>query len=89
MYDLIYTENYEDYKEIKQIIKDSHSVAIMEDASDGIHTNRFSVEYKIEHDDWFLFLLKKGFALLSLNFQLALRKNPDRIRALIEGEKNE
>lgn len=84
MYDLIYTENYDDYNEIKKIIQNNHFSAIIEDASDGIHTNRFSVEYKIGYDDWFSFLIKNGFALLSLNFQLELRINPDNIKKLVE-----
>lgn len=84
MYDLIYAENYDDYKELRGIIKGEYPKARIEDGSDSVHTNRFSVEFEIDTDDWFLSILKKGFAMCSLNFQLAVRKNPDRIKSLVE-----
>lgn len=87
MYDLIYAENYEDYKEIRDIIKEEYPKAKIEDGSDSVHTNRFSVEFEIDKDDWFLSILKKGFAMCSLNFQLEIGKNPDRIKSLVEQSK--
>jgi hypothetical protein len=87
MYDLIYTENYDAYREIQNIIKKEDPKAEIKDGSDSVHTNRFSVEFEMDRDDWFLSILKKGFAICSLNFQLAMRKNPDRIKSLVEQSK--
>ena len=84
MYDLIYTENHNDYKEIGEIIKKEYSKAKIEDGSDQIHENRFSVEFEIEQESWFEFIIKNGFAMLSLNFQIAVRSEPDKIKKLVD-----
>jgi len=83
MYDLIYTENHQDYKEIEEIIKKRYRQAKVEDASDYIHEHRFSVEFDIEQKDWFTFIIRKRFALSSLNFQLVLHSDPYRIQILL------
>ncbi len=83
MYDLIYTKNSNDYKEIWKTIKNEYPNSEIEDCSDYIHTNRFSVEFEIEQDNWFSFIIQNGFALCSLIFQLILRKEPNRINKLI------
>lgn len=88
MYDLIYTDTHETYKEIRDIIKNEYDAKI-KDASDAIHTNRFSVEFDIEKQDWYKFILQKGFALCSLNFQMAMHQDPENIKALIEEMKKE
>lgn len=84
MYDLIYTENHNDYKEIWEIIKKEYPMAIIEDGSDQIHENRFSVEFEMEQKSWFEFIIKNGFAMLSLNFQVVLRSEPDKIKEIVE-----
>jgi len=84
MYDLIYTENYSDYKEIKEVIKKEYQKADIEDASDTVHTNRFSVEFEIEQESWFEFIIKNGFAMLSLNFQFMVRNEPYKIKELVD-----
>jgi len=84
MYDLIYTENRNDYKEIWEVIKKEYPAAIMEDGSDQIHENRFSVEFEIEQESWFEFIIKNGFAMLSLNFQVVLRSEPDKVKEMVE-----
>lgn len=83
MYDLIYTENHQDYKEIEEIIKKEYLQANVEDASDYIHEHRFSVEFDIEQKDWFTFIISKRFAMSSLIFQIVLRRDPDRIEELL------
>lgn len=84
MYDLIYTENHNDYQEISKIIIEGYKQAKIEDGSDQIHENRFSVEFEIEQEDWFTFIITKGFAKCSLIFQLVLQENPGRIKKLID-----
>jgi hypothetical protein len=51
MYDLIYTETHNDYLEIQELIKTAYPQATLEDASDSVHTNRFSVDFEIETDE--------------------------------------
>ena len=87
MYDLIYAENYNDYKEIWDIIKKEYHDALLEDGSDQIHKHRFSVKFEIEQEPWFKFIIKNDFAMLSLNFQLVIRQEPDKIKELIDGLK--
>lgn len=84
MYDLIYTNNHKDYREIWDVIKKEYPDAELEDGSDGIHENRFSVKYDIEQEPWFVFIINNGFAMLSLNFQLQIRQEPDKIKELID-----
>ena len=84
MYDLIYTDNHEDYKEIWNIIKKEYPDAVLEDGSDQIHENRFSFKYEIEQETWFEFIIKNGFAMLSLNFQVAIGQEPDKIKELVD-----
>jgi len=84
MYDLIYTENHKDYKEIEGVIKKEYPNATIEDGSDYIHENRFSVEFEIEQEPWFEFIIQNGFAMLSLNFQLQIRQEPDKIKELVD-----
>lgn len=84
MYDLIYTGNYNDYQEISKIIKEEYEQAKIEDGSDQIHEHRFSVEFELEEEEWFTFVITKGFALCSLNFQLVLQGEPDRLKKLID-----
>jgi len=83
MFDLIYTENRKDYEEIKQIIETNYPQAKVEDSSDHVHENRFSVELKIEYDDWFMFCLNHGFPLCSLDFQILLRSEPKKVEELL------
>ena len=84
MYDLIYAENHDEHKDIKEIIEKEYQKADVKDGSDQIHKNRFSVEFDIDQEEWFSFILKKGFALCSLNFQLAIKNEPDKIKSMIE-----
>ena len=83
MYDLIYAENHQDYKEIKETIKLEYPQAIVKDASDQIHEYRFSVVFDIGEKDWLVFMIRNGFALRSLNFQLILRSDPHGIEGLL------
>lgn len=88
MYDLIYAENYNDYKEIWDIIKKEYLNAVLEDGSDDIHENRFSVDCNIDlMDNWFPFIINKGFALLSFNFQVMMRTKPKEIEEVILKQK--
>ena len=84
MYDLIYTENHNDYNEIWGIIKKEYPESIIEDGSDQIHENRFSVEFELDQESWFGFIIKNGFAMLSLNFQVMLRTEPDKIKKMVD-----
>jgi len=82
MYDLIYAENHQVYKEIAEVIKKEYSQAKVEDASDHIHEHRFLVELDIEQKDWFTFIIRNKFALCSLIFQIVLRSEPGKIEEL-------
>lgn len=88
MYDLIYTGSYNDYQELMELVKKEYPNATVEDGSDCIHTNRFSVHLlppnDIEQEEWFTFIITNGFAMCSLNFQLAIRRNPDETKILLE-----
>jgi hypothetical protein len=67
------------YDEIKvfNLIKEKYPDAIYEDATDMVHTDRFSVKIEsidsIENDEWIEFCLKEGFLLNCLGAQLKLR----------------
>ena len=82
MFDLIYCENHDNYKEIQSLIKNQFPNAVLDDGSDSIHENRFSVEMEIEQEAWFTFVIEKGFALLSFNFTVYAMKNPKEAVAL-------
>ena len=83
MMDLIYTCDNKSYDEIFNIIRKEFPQSIIEDDSDDIHENRFSVEFEIEKNDWFRFIILKGFAFCSLNFQTAIIEKPNEIETLI------
>ena len=73
MMDLLYTENYNDYCELRNIVLSKYPNADINDASDDVHPHRFSID-NIELDESYLeFLMREGISGCSLNFQLRLR----------------
>lgn len=68
MYDLIYA----DYK-VREIVKTKFPTAKFEDASDGIHQERFSIEMDGDiSDEYIEFMISKALALCSLSINLML-----------------
>lgn len=65
MYDLIYADG-----KARTVLEKAFPRAKFEDASDFIHTERFSIELEIEESDYRMQVLKLGLALVSFNFQL-------------------
>ena len=84
MYDLIYCENRGDYTEIKNKLSKYFKDSKIEDGSDEIHRHRFSIEMDDKkEDDYLMFALKEGFALLSLTIQLMIHEKPKRLKELM------
>lgn len=72
MYDLIYADS-----RARTVLKEAFPKAKFEDASDDIHTERFSIELDIEDRDYRMQVLKLGLALVSFNFQLWSMEKPE------------
>jgi hypothetical protein len=84
MYDLIYCENRGDYTEIKNKLLDNFPNANIQDASDEIHHDRFEIEMDDDkRDDYLIFTMKEGFAVLSLTVQLMLHENQKELKELM------
>lgn len=85
MYDLIYMENHGDYIAASDDLKERFQPCVIEDASDFIHRNRFSVKIdSINRDDYLIRLLNAGLALHSLFFQCAMMEKPSEISTLVK-----
>ena len=85
MNDLIYCNSQEDYDEIKKVILDKFPTINIEDASDFVHEYRFSVNSEeVKSDDFFEFIIEKGFGILSLVIGLMIHQDQKRLRKLIE-----
>lgn len=89
IYDLIYCEDQDEYRELQEMIVGRYPLALLEDARDFVHEFRFSVEdQSIEHDEWYTSLLEMGIPLQSLMFQMSIHENTDHIKELIEAWQN-
>jgi len=82
-HELIYCES-----SIQDVIKKEFPEAVFTDASDIVHTERFSVDIESESEnierDFYIFAIKKGFAKCCFCFELLLRQNPSEISKWIE-----
>jgi hypothetical protein len=59
---------------VSKAIKAKWPHAVFEDASDDIHEDRFEVAIQdVTEDDFYVFAIREGFALVCLKFQLMLR----------------
>lgn len=68
MEDLIYAGG-----DVANIIKEKYPSAIIKDASDYIHTERFEVEIpNVTDDDFYPFAIREGFAQCCFSFNLLL-----------------
>ena len=71
MFDLIYCENDKDETEITALIRKEFPQAIIADANDNIHSNRFSVSMDRSFEDKFLvFAIVQGFGMCSFTINL-------------------
>lgn len=72
IFDSIYADYY---GEAKRELEKYYPNAKFENASDGIHTERFSIEMtRVQKRDYYMVLLRTGFFQVSLFFQLDLRE---------------
>lgn len=80
MYDLIYSDDAD-----REHLAAAFPDAVIEDASDGIHTERFSVTLPgARHDDYLLHVVGSDYALCSFTLGLMLRMEPDKARTLLQ-----
>ena len=66
MYELIYAG-----KEVEELVKKKYPQAVIKDASDFVHRERFECEISdVTEDDFYPFAISKGFARCCLGFEL-------------------
>lgn len=72
MYELIYAGN-----EVEKIIKNKYPNAILTDASDYIHIERFECDIEnAEEDEFYIFAIRNGFAGACFGFNLMMMDYP-------------
>lgn len=90
MMDLIYLGDDEDRAPLVHEIMAEYPNAKIEDASDFIHRNRFSLEIpEVDERQFFRFAVKKGFALCCLNIGIAIRTPESWVKEELELLKKE
>lgn len=75
MYELVYAD-----KDVEVIIKKRFPQAVIENASDEIHRERFQVNIEgVTEDEFYPFAIREGFARCCLGFEIILndQKNKD------------
>lgn len=61
-------------REVEDIIKAKYPQAVIDDASDFIHTERFRLSIEgIENDEFYPFAIKEGFATCCFGFAVMLQ----------------
>jgi hypothetical protein len=71
VYDLMYCEESETYKEVSDTILKQYPDAVLEDGSDDVHSYRLVVKLDKTHKrDWLKFLMKKGIHNFSFIFSI-------------------
>lgn len=75
MYQLIYAG-----KEIEEVVKARYPTAIIKDASDEIHTERFECEVDIDEDEFYIWAILEGYAGACLTFELMMRNHSEGAR---------
>jgi hypothetical protein len=82
MYDLIYCG-----KDVEEIIKKRFPNAVIKDASDYVHDERFSIEDEdLNEDEYYPFIIKEGIGGCSFNLQLMMlqKQNTEKLLKWIE-----
>ena len=91
MYDIMYCSEREIYDEIMGIVKGAYPDATIEDASDEIHSYRFSVDTtdEVGIDEWLRFVMKEKLAGISLHLEVQMRdaEGNKKIRSILEEQK--
>jgi hypothetical protein len=76
-YDLIYCEDNKDYTEIKELLQKRFPSCMIDNASDDIHRYRFTIQSEKDiKKDFIKFAIRNGFALCSLQIQMATYNTP-------------
>jgi hypothetical protein len=81
MNDLIYLDNWEDYRKIEKLLREQYPNCIIEHAPkpDGIGCQT-RMDFKcegLEEDEYYKFLVQHGFVMESFTFNLRLMKAKD------------
>lgn len=83
MYELVYCDDLQEYKELQEVVKNRFPNAHLEDASDDAHEHRFSIEIEDTSElraDFFRFAIRRGFFLQCLGGQQFLRDEPSQVK---------
>ena len=59
--------------EAQGLIRDRWPNAVIRDASDRIHTERFEVELEVDENEFYPFVIREGFAECCLTFCMMMR----------------
>jgi hypothetical protein len=71
MVELVYAN-----KEVEDLVKGKYPDAVITDASDCIHTERFEFEAECEKGEFYIFAIREGFAEACLGFQIMMHDYP-------------
>ena len=72
-------------KDIEKLILDKYPKAVIEDASDDVHEERFNVEIPdVCLSDFYIFAIREEFVSLCFKFQLMLHNKREIIEQLME-----
>lgn len=83
--DLLYMEEKEYLDQIQSELLAEFPTAKFEDGSDDIHRYRFSVDIEnLEQQDWYLWLLRKGWFQFSFDFQFVTMDRPHEVKPLMQ-----
>ncbi len=61
-------------RDVEKLCKEKFPGAIIKDASDEVHEERFKFQCETHEKEFYLFALREGFILECLCFQLALQE---------------
>lgn len=68
MHELIYAG-----REVEDLVRKKYPDAVLTDASDYIHTERFEFDAGCDKDEFYIFAIREGFAEACLGFSLMMR----------------
>lgn len=81
--DLIYLSSREEYGAKKKELADAFPGMIITDASDELHTYRFSITLDIDRDGLNTWLVIHGYKKVSLNLGLMKLNTPDQFNDIV------
>lgn len=84
IYDIFYCNNYSQYTKAQKDLSNIFENIVFEDASDGIHGNRFSVQLKENLNEYRNKLIASKWAMLSFNFNMFIKAQPKEARIFLE-----